>query len=381
MRVLFCIKALNNPGGGAERVMVEVVNGLSRRGHDVLVLTFEQPGGQSFYRLDSTIERLDLGTGSTTGRATALASLERLIRLRRAVRALSPDVVVGFMHSMFVLLALALLFTPSRIIASEHIVPDHYASRPIEGWLVRCTSFVFHAITCVSEQAKAQYPASMRQKMVVIPNPTIAPSAVRADPVGVPGDRKILLSVGRLVEQKDHETLVRAFAAIAQEHTDWILRIVGDGDLREDIRKLSEGLGVGERVELNGSIADISREYLAAQLYVMSSRYESFGLATAEALAHGLPAIGFADCAGTNVLIEDGHNGVLVEPGQDRIGALAAALASLMNDPTRRQVLAAGADAPSQFGLDNALDAWTVLLGGAASGGMALPGNRKVRSN
>lgn len=381
MRVLFCIKALNNPGGGAERVMVAVANGLSRRGHDVLVLTFEQPGGQSFYRLDGTIERVDLGTGSTTGRATALSSLRRLMRLRGAVQALAPDVVVGFMHSMFVLLAFALVFTAPPIIASEHIVPDHYSSRPIEGWLVRCSSFLVHAVTCVSEQVKAQYPSFMRQKMVVIPNPTIASSAVRADAIGKPGRRKVLLSVGRLVEQKDHETLVRAFAAIAQQHTDWVLRIVGDGELRDDMCRLAEGLGVGERVELNGSIADISREYLAAQLFVMSSRYESFGLATAEALAHGLPAIGFADCAGTNVLIDDGRNGMLVEPREDRVGALATALAALMADPDRRRVLAAGADAPSQFGLNSVLDAWAVLLGGAVPRGVALSGKRKVQSS
>lgn len=381
MRVLFCIKALNNPGGGAERVMVEVANGLSRRGYDVIVLTFEQPGGQSFYRLDGAIERIDLGAGSTTGRATALSSLTRLIRLRAAVRALSPDVVVGFMHSMFVLLAFALVGTPSRVIASEHIVPDHYASRPVEGLLVSCSSFLVHAITCVSEQVKAQYPGFMRQKMVAIPNPTIAPSAVRADAVGEPGSRKVLLSVGRLVGQKDHETLVRAFAVISQQEPDWVLRIVGDGELRDNIRKLAENLSVGDRVELKGSVADISQEYLAAQLFVMSSRYESFGLATAEALAHGLPAIGFADCAGTNVLIEDGRNGVLVEPGQDRVGALAAALASLMTDPSKRGVLAAGATSPPQFGLDRVLDAWLVLLGAAAPDGMALAAKRKVQSS
>ena len=190
----------------------------------------------------------------------------------------------------------------------------------------------------------------------------------------------MLLSVGRLVGQKDHETLVRAFAAIAQPEPDWVLRIVGDGELRDNIKKLSEDLSVGDRVELKGSVAEISQEYLASQLFVMSSRYESFGLATAEALAHGLPAIGFADCAGTNVLIEDGHNGVLVEPGQDRVGALASALSSLMTDPDKRGGLAAGANSPPQFGLDSVLDAWLVLLSAAAPVGTAIAGKSKVQS-
>lgn len=362
MKLLFCIKALNNPGGGAERVMVEIANGLHRRGHHVSVMTFEPPGGSSFYKLDSGIERLDLGIGSTTHRATPITSMVRMAKMRSVIKDAEPEIVVGFMHSMFVLLAFALLGRRIPLIASEHIVPKHYASRPIEGLLVTLSSFMVDAITCVSTQVKGQYPANMQRKLVAIPNPTIAPSVLRADVVGKGGGRRVLLSVGRLTAQKDHDTLIRAFAAVAEQHQDWVLRIVGDGELRSDLEQLAIALGVGSRVEISGSVADISREYLAAQVFVMPSRYESFGLAAAEALAHGLPTIGFADCAGINVLIQTGKNGMLVNPEPDRVGALAAAMHVLMSDARRRMQLAANTATPPFFELDTVLDAWTLLF-------------------
>jgi len=66
--------------------------------------------------------------------------------------------------------------------------------------------------------------------------------------------------------------------------------------LREKLEASVEALGLDGRIQMPGAISDISSEHACAQPYVISSLYESQGLATAEALAHGLPAIGFADC-------------------------------------------------------------------------------------
>lgn len=94
----------------------------------------------------------------------------------------------------------------------------------------------------------------------------------------------------------------------------------------------------------------------------MSSVYESFGLATAEALAHGLPAVGFADCPGTNELIESGINGILVS-GDDRVEALAAGLETAMGDPQLRQRMSArGPDSVAEFSVEHIVDRWEGLL-------------------
>lgn len=372
LRLLFCIKAMNNPGGGAERVLADVTGGLAERGHHVSVLTFEAPGGRSFYPLGEAVERIELGIGSTTGPATVGATLRRMAALRAWMRAHRPDVAIGFMHSMFIPLGVALAGSGIPVIASEHIVPEHYRSRPLQALLLRLVPLLVDRMTCVSEQAKSKYPPALQRLIEVAPNPLIIASGERAEVAASTHGPNILLTVGRLTEQKDHDTLVRAFAEIAPVAPDWNLRIVGDGELRTSLTGLVQSLGLSERVELPGSIAEIAGEYLRAQLYVTPSRYESFGLATAEALAYGLPAVGFDDCPGTNELIQDDVNGLLVTGAADRRSALARTLKELILDPAKRQRLAAGGSAmQSGFSIDAVLDVWESLLDQTMSSSMS----------
>jgi glycosyltransferase involved in cell wall biosynthesis len=171
-----------------------------------------------------------------------------------------------------------------------------------------------------------------------------------------------VLNVGRLAEQKDQRTLIKAFAELASDHPDWTLRIVGQGPLRSELEKMIAALGLGRRVELAGIIEDMESEYASAQLFAMPSRYESFGLATAEALSAGIPSIGFADCPGTNELIEHDVNGLLVG-GPDRVAALAAGLNALMSSAQLRQRMGEAGPASVRSFAINAIGArWEALL-------------------
>jgi len=370
MRLLFCIKAMNLPGGGAERVLADTVNGLAVRGHEIQVLSFDRSGGRSFYALDRRIERLELGIGQTDRPATALETLRRIIAMRRVVVTVRPDVAVGFMHSMFIPLGLALIGSGVPVVASEHIVPEHYRTRPMQWALLRATPLFVRRLVCVSPEVRETYPAALRRRMTVIRNAVALPVSGRADVVGPA--RKTLLSVGRLEPQKDHVTLVRAFAMLQAEHPDWDLVILGDGSLRSELEALVADQGLAGRVRLPGAIRDISSAYACAQLYVQPSRYESQGLSTVEALAHGLPAVGFRDCPGTNNVIRDGVNGALAEDGQDRALTLAGVLRPLMAQPNlRREMSAEALKSVAHNQLDPILDAWEALLSSVARPGIS----------
>ena len=363
MKILFCIKAMNNPGGGAERVLATVANGLADRGHEVAVLTFEQPGGQSFYPLNHTIQRLDLGIGSTVHPATTRETLKRLPALRRAVLQYAPNVAIGFMHSIFIPLGLAMLGTSIPIIASEHIVPKHYQSRRfIETCLLSATPLLVRRITCVSEQVRLSYPFYLRKSMVAIANPVAIKPSHSPSPQQ-PKFGKTLLSVGRLEPQKDHTTLVQAFGQIAAEFPEWQLKIVGDGSLRENLEAQIQSLGLSDRISLAGSTQDIVAEYQTADLFVIPSKYESFGLTTIEALSYGLPAVGFKDCQGTNRLIKPGINGDLVDAVGNRVMALATTLKKLMSSECLLQALSNGTVVSLEsYRVENVLARWEALL-------------------
>jgi glycosyltransferase involved in cell wall biosynthesis len=156
-----------------------------------------------------------------------------------------------------------------------------------------------------------------------------------------------LLAVGSIIPRKGYDLLVLALARIA--HLPWRLLIVGDcsrspattAQLKADIARL----GLSERVALRGAVgADrLTPLYQAADLFVLPSRFEGYGMVFAEAIAHGLPVIGTR--AGAVCETVPAGAGVLVPP--DDVDALAQALASLIENPERLEKLATAAQAVS----------------------------------
>jgi GalNAc-alpha-(1->4)-GalNAc-alpha-(1->3)-diNAcBac-PP-undecaprenol alpha-1,4-N-acetyl-D-galactosaminyltransferase len=364
LKIAFVIKAMSNPGGGAERVLAAVSSGLADRGHDVRIITSDPPDKPSFYPLAPLVRRVFLGVETVEGNSRLWEVLRRVWILRRKILSCEPDVVVAFMHSSYVPLGIALVGTRIPVVASEHIGPQHYETRPFQLALVMLTPLTARKITIVSEQIKQQYGRWLRRRMVVAPNPVAVPSAREEKPH--PRARTVL-SVGRLAAQKNHACLIAAFALVASDFPDWTLRIVGDGELRGELEKQICELGLERRVELSGAIGDVWREYRTASFFVSPSIYESFGLATAEALLSGVPAVAFEDCPGSNILIQNNINGILLNESRDRVEALSTALRRLMAAPEEIERLSRGGvrrlDACS---LPNVLDTWEDILRDAA---------------
>lgn len=361
---MFCIKALGNQGGGAERVLVDVVSGLSARGHSITVVTNDPQGTKSYYRLDDVIKRVNLGIGDTTVKSNVLEVVRRIIDFRKAIVQLKPDVVVAFMHSSYLPIGIGLLGTGIPMIASEHIGPEHYRARPMQWFGLQMTPLLAVKMTVVSRQILDSYNAWLRRCMVVAVNPVSFTAKQRVIDLNPDPDRlRVLLTVGRLVPQKNQKCLIAAFAKIASDFPNWRLRIAGEGELRTELESQVKQLGLSENVELLGAVSNIGQEYDKADLFVLPSSYESFGLATAEAIMHGLPAIGFADCPGTNSLIEHNVNGLLVT-GDDKTQALAEALRQFMSNPAE---LARMSNAPTdklqcQFSINTVVDFWERML-------------------
>lgn len=362
MNILFAIKSMNSVGGGAERVLADVSRGLSHRVHSISILTYDAPYGDSFYPLHESIKRIDLGIGMPDNHSTLLETIRRVVALRRVVLEVKPDIVIGFMHSMFVPLGIALAFTKYPVIASEHIGIEHYRTRPVEHFLLQLTPYLTKNIIAISEKVRDGFNDHLRKHMVVIPNPVCIPKNNRVESLKRNFGRKIILSVGRLASQKDHKTLLKAYALLSDDFLEWDLKIIGDGELRPQLEAQIKTLGLQKRVQIVSVTQNIEEEYLKAQIFVMPSLYESFGLATAEALAHGLPAVGFADCAGTNELIKHGQNGILVR-GDQRDTVLADGIRRLMRSPELREQLGrSGVNSLSHFSIDKICDKWEKLL-------------------
>jgi len=369
MKILFAIKSLDVAGGGAERVLTVIASGLAARGHDVSVLSFDRPGGSSFYEMDARVRRICLGIGPTNAPSGLRDFVQRVRVLRRTVQDEHPDVTVGFMHSMAVPLSIASAGLRIPHVASEHIVPQYYRGRFGEYALFMISCLLSRRVTVLSAAVRDMYPRLVRERMVPIANPV---STSHNPAAAGHTTAQTILAVGRLAHQKDHATLIDAFASLADRYPGWVLRIVGEGTLRPDLERRVAQHGLGGRVTLPGTTPRIEDEYARAGIFAIPSRYESFGMVTAEALAAGLPVIGFADCPGTNELIRHDHNGWLVEvpPGTARAAALAAGLTRLMEDAALRARLGEAASrSVGGFSLESIVQRWEKLLDETTSAG------------
>lgn len=182
------------------------------------------------------------------------------------------------------------------------------------------------------------------ERITIAPPGTDRPAVVRRN-TAAPGAPVALLTVGSVVPRKGYDVLTEALATLID--LPWRLTIVGDGSrdracaarLREDIARYR----LTPRVTLAGAVAtdELAALYAAADLFVLPSRYEGFGMAYAEAIAHGLPVIGTTGGAIPDTVPADA--GELVPPGD--APALAAALRRLLESPAERDRLAAGARA------------------------------------
>lgn len=366
MRLLFIIKGLVVPGGGAERVFVDIVNELSIRDHQLTVATFDFEGQKFFYPLSNAVDEYALGAGEP-GVSTPRANLPRIsYAVRKLAHQIQPDVVVAFMHSTYVPVAFGLVGTEFPLISSEHTSAAHFDEHPVQRVLTRYAQQVSFAKTVVSQQVFEEHPAMRRGNLHVLPNP-VNLDAFESARECWPTENSVLC-VGGLRPEKDQQTLIAAFDRVAGEFPDWKLRIVGDGSERPAVERSIAQSAYASRIELPGVIRDVAAEYRKASFVAMPSRYESLGLVAIEAMASGRPVVGFSDCAGAVTLIKHGVNGLLADPGRDRVGSLAAALRVLMANSDLRHRL--GSDAPAtvqHYSVHQVIDQWESLLHAATA--------------
>lgn len=341
MRVLFYIHSLS--AGGAERVTATLANYWVGKGWSVTVVTVAGRE-RDFYMLDQKVKRiaLSLNTNSTNSWQAVLNNTRRIRVLRRLLRETKPDVGVAMMATANVTLALAGIGLPTKKIGSERTYPPAMplgrAWETIRRWVYP----LMDGLVAQTQQSAAWLSRNAPAAQIkVFPNPLLYPLSdqePRLPPTKVLHDiscMRLLLAVGRLGEEKRFDRLLNAFASIYESNPDWLLVILGEGPERNSLEAQAKALGIDQRVFLPGAVGNVGEWYKAADLYVLTSRFEGFPNTLVEALAHGLPAVA-VDCeTGPREILRHEVDGLLVP--QDDQHALVEALGWLMGDGELRE--------------------------------------------
>lgn len=158
---------------------------------------------------------------------------------------------------------------------------------------------------------------------------------------GVPADAFVLGYVARLVEDKGHEVLLRAFAKLLPDFPELFLFLAGEGRELPRLEKAARELGVRDRVVMGSSVSDISEALRVTDVFVHPAFYrEGFGLGIAEAMAAGVPVV-LTNIPAIHKIFRPGECCVMAEPSD--IGSLAGAIRYLLEAPgERRRIAAAG---------------------------------------
>jgi glycosyltransferase involved in cell wall biosynthesis len=193
-----------------------------------------------------------------------------------------------------------------------------------------------------------------------------------------PLDAKVVVAAGRLETQKGFDLLIEAWERVAQAHPDWQLRIYGSGPRRDDLRRMILDRGLYDRVLLMGRTKRLGEAMAGASLFVLSSRFEGFGMVIVEAMSKGLPVVSFDCPRGPAEIIRQGRDGIVVPAGA--VDALADGVLELIEDvPKRRRYGAAAVENARSYAVDSVAERWEELLREMtnAQAGDRLPGPTK----
>lgn len=176
-----------------------------------------------------------------------------------------------------------------------------------------------------------------------------------------PRTENVVVSIGRLHDQKGIDMLLDAWSETAPLHPDWRLRIYGSGEDEEILKKQCTALGLDDSVDWMGRTNDVPGALRGGSVFVLSSRGEGFPLAVMEAMAAGVPCAAF-DCApGVHEIIRDGEDGLLATLGNT--GELARRLDTLMSDKALRDAMGEAARVNVQrFTTDAVVRGWEELF-------------------
>jgi glycosyltransferase involved in cell wall biosynthesis len=347
--------------GGAEEMVLTMVRHLPER-FERGVMCIDRPGpiGEELRQTGVPVTALGLQPG--------LRRPFDLMRLQRAIEDIAPTIVHTFLltASLYGRFAAMLARVPivigTEVNIYERKQPLH---RLAERWLMRRTDAVVASAESVRDFYIDQIDAAP-DKVVVIYNAvdwsqlqtTIERDELRRE-LSVPLEAPVAAIIARLTEQKAHRVLFEAIASRPELASLHVIA-VGDGDLRDDLQRRVEQLGVAPRVHFTGARRDLGNILRASDMFVMPSLWEGLPLSLVLAMGAKLPVVA-SRVAGIPEVVRDLDTGVLVDPGD--APQLAAAMIKLVESRALRAELGQRAHAfvTPRFGADGYITSMTAL--------------------
>lgn len=318
--------------GGIERAIVNVANLFTEKSHKVSLVILDETA-DSFYPINGSIniirEKLSFGItkeGNIISRKIRL--LTDVLKLRKILKQLTADVIIATEYPFAIAASLTGAKKRSKILSWEH--HHFYELEKNNFWerLFRISYPKLDAIVCLNADEKKLF-EQLNSNTAVIPN------FINVNPQPQPKPQPLLLTIARLAPVKGINLLLETAAIVLKHHPEWRWKIIGDGEMKNDVLSFIESKGLSNRLILQPPVDHkVEDEYKQAAIYVMTSEHECFPMTLLEAMSAGTPCIA-VDCeTGPRHIIRNHEDGLLIKERDAQ--NLAAAISSLMTDEQRR---------------------------------------------
>lgn len=338
-------RVVTGTGGGPDKTILNSPRFLRDRGYPMICAFLRHPEDRQFAELERRAAKWEATIVAVDDRGPF--DLRLVASLRHLCERYRPVIWHAHDYKSNLLGLWLRRHHPMRLITTVHGWVKHTWKTPLYYAIDRLCLTRYDDVICVSQDLYDQC-----RRLGVRPDRLWhVPNAIDTDEfqrkeaaeaakrrLGLSPGRLLVGAIGRLSEEKGFDLLISAVGRLAGKGVDLELWIAGEGDRALALREQVEREGLGERVKLLGFRSDCLELYQAMDVFALSSLREGLPNVLLEAMATEVPVLG-TRVAGIPKLIEDGVNGLLVEPGS--ADALEVGLARLLGDAQLRQRLAA----------------------------------------
>ena len=327
MKIDFVVNSLAS--GGAERVLVILADHFKVKGHNVSIITFNEP---DVWQPRKDIKRIRLHHGTIKNHMVrSLKNLAQYYYFKKN----RPDVLISFMiHTNLIGTIISKLYG-IKLIASEH--NNHLEETDYIGRITRKYAYKYsNALTVLTSFDKAFY-EQRNVNAFVMPNPC----SFNVFKENSRDRNKTILAVGALnrYHHKGFDNLIKLIGPVLADHPSWKLKIVGGGDEgTQYLKNLVKKENLEDKVVFEGFSNEVSKIMRDSEIYIMTSRFEGLPMVLLEAMSQGMACISYDCISGPSEIITHNVNGILVE--DQNMELMSIELDKLIKNPKKRIELA-----------------------------------------